>query len=166
SEWEALNGELDRWSENGRKAWFWWRDDDAADSTPAFDSLLTLRRAAAIPLTVAVIPAQATPSLAGRLNAEPAVTTVQHGFAHVNHSGAAEKKCEFPALRRKEACLQDLREGQAIMRRLFPRQSRQVLVPPWNRFPAELADDLPRLGFTTLSRFQLRRQYWAVPGLV
>jgi len=52
------------------------------------------------------------------------------------------------------------------MRRLFPRQSRHILIPPWNRFPAELTGHLLPLGFTVLSGFQLRRQYWAAEGVV
>ena len=166
SDWETLNRELDRWAESGRTAWFWWRDDDAADVTPALDRLLALHRTTAVPLTIAVVPRQASQALAERLDAEPAVTAAQHGFAHVNHSAPAEKKCEFPGSRAKESCLQDLRSGQMIMRRLFPQQSRQILVPPWNRLPAELTGHLPHLGFTALSQFQLRQRHQAAPGLV
>src|SRR5690606_11184472 len=95
----------------------------------------------------------------------PAITAAQHGFAHINHAAPCEKKCEFPLSRPWESSLQDLEEGQAIMRVLFPQQTRSILVPPWNRFPAGLTGHLAHLGFSVLSGFQLRQQYWAAPGL-
>src|SRR5690606_4881180 len=106
--WEALDAELDRWGQSGRTAWLWWRDDDAAEITPALERLLALHRDTAVPLTIAVVPATATPELAGRLNAEPAVTIAQHGLAHVNHAAVTQKKSEFPSSRPKLAALEDL----------------------------------------------------------
>ena len=40
--WDRLSIELDAWSAAGRAAEFWWRDDDAIDTTPALDRLLSL----------------------------------------------------------------------------------------------------------------------------
>ena len=165
-DWKILYQELDRWAESGRTAWFWWRDDDAVEVTPALERLLALHRDTTIPLTIAVVPQQATKALADYLNIWPGVTAAQHGLAHINHATLGEKKCEFPLSRPRESCLQDLHAGQTAMRRLFPAQSRSMLVPPWNRFPAELTGHLAPLGFTALSGFQLRQQYWAAPGLV
>lgn len=54
--WDALMGELDAWAESGLTASFWWRDDDAADHTPALDRLLDERGQLDVPLALAVIP--------------------------------------------------------------------------------------------------------------
>lgn len=164
--WKALANELDHWAAEGRKAWFWWRDDDAAHITPALERLLAVQRSAAVPLTLAVIPRQAVQALADCLNTWPAVIAVQHGFAHTNNAVSGEKKGEFPPSRPLDARLADLRSGQAIMQRLFPQQHRHVLVPPWNRLPPDMVEHLPILGFSALSGFQLRQRYWAADGLV
>lgn len=164
-DWDALRQELDRWAGLDRIAWFWWRDDDAVDVTPALERLLALQRSTTVPLTLAVVPERATAALADYLTGRPAITAAQHGFAHINHAAPGEKKCEFPLSRSRESCLHDLRAGQTAMRRLFPRQPRSILVPPWNRFPAGLVGDLPAMGFTVLSGFRLRQECWAAPGL-
>ena len=65
--WRALADEAMRWSDSGRKGVVWWRDDDAVDASPALDRLLTIQQACAVPLSLAVVPAQATPALAARL---------------------------------------------------------------------------------------------------
>lgn len=162
-EWKALNAELDRWSEAGRVATFWWRDDDASDVTPALDRLLQLQQSTSVPLTVAVIPSRATQGLADCLNGLAGIAVVQHGFAHQNHAGPGEKKSEFPATRPLQARLEDLRAGEEIMQRLFPKRQR-VLVPPWNRI-AEMSTDLAAMGFAALSGFKLRQRPYAAPGL-
>lgn len=163
--WDAFRRELDLWAESSRTAWFWWRDDDATDITPALERLLDLQRATGVPLTLAVVPQRATQALADRLNSLPAVTAAQHGWAHVNHAVPGEKKSEFPPSRPSNACLRDLNSGLAVMQRLFPEQTRRILVPPWNRFPTGMAEHLPGLGIHVLSGFQLRRQYWVAAGL-
>ena len=165
-DWERLDRELDRWAESDRTAFFWWRDDDAVEVTPALERLLALQRDITVPLTIAIVPQRATKAMAKQLDTWPGTTAAQHGLAHINHATSGEKKCEFPLSRPRESCLEDLRAGQTVMRRLFPRQTRSILVPPWNRFPAELTGHLPSLGFTVLSGFQLRKQYWAASGLV
>lgn len=38
--WDRLAAELDRWDAAGRRATFWWRDDDAVAPTPALDACL------------------------------------------------------------------------------------------------------------------------------
>ena len=44
--WQALAGELDRWQRAGRRADFWWRDDDAVAPGLALERLLGLARRA------------------------------------------------------------------------------------------------------------------------
>ena len=55
----ALDEELARWRDAGREPTLWWRDDDAVDATPALDRLLdAAAHATAVPLALAVVPAQ------------------------------------------------------------------------------------------------------------
>ena len=86
SRWAALDDELARWRDVGRDAVLWWRDDDAAEMTPALDRLLELQRATSAPLSLAVVPARATEALAQRLVHEPGIDLLQHGYAHVNNT--------------------------------------------------------------------------------
>lgn len=163
-EWKALQAELDCWTQAGRIATFWWRDDDASDVTPALERLLGLHGRVKIPLTVAVIPKLATRDLAARLNGLHQIAVVQHGWAHLNHAAPDEKKSEFPATRPLQQRLDDLRAGEEALRDLFP-ERRRVLVPPWNRI-AEMSGDIATLGFIALSGFKLRQQPYAAPELV
>ena len=90
--WGGLDRELDAWAVTGVRASLWVRDDDAIAATPALNRLSALSREAAIPVCVAVIPSLMEPTLAGALDLWPEATVVQHGFAHVSHSAAGEKK--------------------------------------------------------------------------
>lgn len=165
--WTELFAELDRWQAEGRVAYFWWRDDDAAEVTPALERLLDASRAAAVPLVLAVVPGQASAALSERLAAAKGILAVQHGLVHLNHAVAPEKKNEFPTSRPLEDRLQDLRQGQALMDRLFLRDRlRPVLVPPWNRLGPDIIGQLPKLGFMAVSSFRLRQSYWATDGLI
>ncbi|WP_374633223.1 polysaccharide deacetylase family protein [Ferrovibrio sp.] len=164
--WDTLSRLLDERATAKRRALFWWRDDDAATPTPDLQRLLDLRRAYALPLALAVIPNQASAELAGLLQSEPDVAVLQHGFAHINHGAAGEKKSEFPASRPASDCLADLRRGREILRGLFGPRLRPVLVPPWNRIAPALLPHLPRLGLHGLSTFKAREDSWAAPGLM
>ncbi|HEX6959074.1 MAG TPA: polysaccharide deacetylase family protein [Ferrovibrio sp.] len=163
--WAALDAELGQWQAAGKVARFWWRDDDATKATPALNRLVTLRKTVDVPLTLAVIPAQLAPSLVDLVAAANGITAAQHGFSHANHAPATEKKSEFPASRSLDERLRDLRTGQAILRQRLGEKFQPVLVPPWNRFAPDLLGTLPSLGFSAISAFQLRRQYWAAEGL-
>ena len=65
--WQWLERELERWSSDGRRALFWWRDDDASRAENRLDRLLKLADKHALPLAIAAIPARLDDSLAGRL---------------------------------------------------------------------------------------------------
>ncbi len=164
--WQELDTELDAWSQAGRRALFWWRDDDATAPSPALEHLLTLQAASNAPLALAVIPAAAEPALARRLEDLAAIAVLQHGHAHANHAPADEKKSEFPASRPVADSLADLRQGRGRMQALFGRRLRPVLVPPWNRIAAGLLPHLPRLGLHGVSGFKSRDDAWAAPGLM
>jgi peptidoglycan/xylan/chitin deacetylase (PgdA/CDA1 family) len=156
SSWQALTEEANRWQQSGRVAELWWRDDDAADVSAGLDRLLALHRESGVPLSLAVVPARATPALANRMADEPAVDLLQHGYAHVNHAGAGEKKIELGLHRPTMMVLGELGTGWLALERLFGGRALPVLVPPWNRIAASLMPALPEIGLTGLSTFGLR----------
>jgi hypothetical protein len=166
STWQALDEEAARWQEAGRTAQLWWRDDDAADSGPALDRLLGLHRQTDTPLSLAVVPAHATPALANRLAAEPGVDLLQHGYAHLNHAAPGEKKAELGPHRPAMIVLGELGTGWLALERLFGGRALSVMVPPWNRIAPALVPTLPEIGFSGLSTFGPRRRPRPVRGLL
>lgn len=164
--WRAIEEELARWRDAGRAPLLWWRDDDAADATPALDRLLELHRATAVPLALAIVPATATPALAERLAQAPGVDLLQHGYAHTNHAPAPDKKTELGLHRPMMFVLGELGTGRMALERLFGDRVLPVLVPPWNRIAAPLVPTLPEVGYRGLSTFGIRRRAHPVSGLL
>ena len=160
--WDALEAELAAWQSAGRRATFWWRDDDAVAPTPALERLLAL---AAVPLALAVIPAGAAEDLVRRLAAEPLVAVLQHGYAHENHSPPEAKKQELGGPRDPDAVAAELTLGKARLEMLFGPQFQPVLVPPWNRIDPGITARLPGLGYRGLSAYGPRAARAAAPGL-
>lgn len=161
--WDALMGELDTWAGAGRTATFWWRDDDAADHTPALDRLLALRDAVDVPLALAVIPARATPALRDRLASAPGLATVQHGYSHKSFATGADRPIELDGSRPAEYVISDLAVGAQSLARLASHVP--VLVPPWNRIAPHLVPLLPEIGFQGLSTIGARAREFPVRGL-
>src|SRR5471030_2384863 len=95
--WEDLGLELDAWRARGRCAALWWRDDDAAEPTPALDTLIDL--AGEVPLALAVIPGRVVDGLADRIAPFRHIGILQHGWQHENHAARGEKKSELGAHR-------------------------------------------------------------------
>jgi hypothetical protein len=108
SAWRTLIDELDRWTETGATADFWWRDDDAIAHTPQLD--LLLKHAGSIPLALAVIPGLATSDLADRLRDVSSAVVLQHGWRHANH--ATTGRNEYPSSRTERDVSQELAEGR------------------------------------------------------
>jgi hypothetical protein len=152
--WPDLVAELDRWGETGHVASLWWRDDDAVAATPELVSLLRL--AGDAPLALAVIPAELDPDLPGLLQSMPQVAVLQHGWRHANHATAGAKKSEFPATRNAAAVTAELTAGHDRLEACFGRQALAILVPPWNRFAAELTPLLTKTGIAGLSSMASR----------
>lgn len=157
----ALGTELDRWAALGRKASFWWRDDDAIAPTPQLDRLLSLAARHGRWVALAVIPRDASPALAARLQ-DTAVVVIQHGWAHLSHAPAGEKKAELGDHRPAEDTLAELADGRARLEALFGPRFRPVLAPPWNRIGPRLRARLGEAGLTVLSDFGPRG---LAPGL-
>jgi hypothetical protein len=166
STWPAIEQELARWRDAGREAVLWWRDDDAADVTPALDRLLDLQRDRDVPLALAVVPAHATAALAPRLGAAPGVDLLQHGYAHTNHAPAGDKKEELGTQRPSMVVLGELGTGWMALERWFGPRALPVLVPPWNRIAPGLVPALPEIGYRGLSTFGIRKRVSPVSGLL
>ena len=155
ADWSDLEGELDRWGDEGRVAKLWWRDDDAIAATPQLDRLLRL--AGAVPLALAVIPALARPELAAALAGAPLVAVLQHGWQHANHAGD-DKKSEYPNGRSAAVVEVEIGAGRARLAALFGARALPILVPPWNRIADEFRPMLPGLGIAGLSTMAARRE--------
>lgn len=154
AEWADLVDELDRWEEAGLVAQLWWRDDDAVAPTPQLDRLLTL--AGPAPLALAVIPADAKPSLARALDGRPQVSVLHHGWCHANHATEG-KKSEYPAERHPVEVADELDEGRKQLRALFGQRALKVFVPPWNRFADRFVPLLGEAGVVAISQIAPRK---------
>lgn len=166
SGWAALERELDAWHAAGRTASLWWRDDDAVEPTAALDRLVALGRTHGVPLALAVVPAEARAALVARVDAEPRVTPLQHGYAHKNHAAEGSKNGELGPARPLAVNLGELAQGWQRMGALFGARALPVLVPPWNRIDPALVPHLAALGFRGLSCFGARQASAPAPGLV
>ncbi len=167
--WPDLMAEFDCWEEAGKVATLWWRDDDVVAPTARLGRLLSI--ASGVPLSLAVIPADAQQELAQWLaqyaqsvpNASVAV--LQHGWRHLNHSGDG-KKSEFPGERSRQEVAYELAAGRARLSDLFGARAQPVLVPPWNRFDNSLLSLLPHCGVTGVSRARPRSASPRAAGVV
>ena len=163
--WRELEAELDAWSEEGRIATLWWRDDDARGPGPELERLLRIRSRHRVPLSLAVIPERLDPALAVLLPEGSGVAVLQHGFAHRNHAGSGEKSMELGPQRPRERVLDDVHRGFERLQSTFGEHFLPVLVPPWNRIAAGLLPFLPRCGLRGLSTFAPRKRPDPAPGL-
>lgn len=150
--WDALTAEFDAWAATGQQARLWWRDDDAVRPGPALDRLIGLSTDYNAPVYLAVIPAHTGDELARYLRDKPKVSIAQHGYRHDNHAATGQKKIELGGGRRVDQVADDLMAGRAIMERYFG-VAPVMLVPPWNRIDPAVIDQLPALGFKTISCF-------------
>ena len=163
--WRVLQEELDTWTEAGRVATFWWRDDDASQPSASLERLFRLQSRYQVPLALAVIPGRLEPLLVPNVQAEEGVSVLQHGVAHRNHAGAGEKSMELGPHRPRDRVLCELRLGFARLASEFEERFLPVLVPPWNRIAPALLPELPSLGLRGLSTFTPRTARNPVRGL-
>lgn len=151
--WTAVTDELARWTDEGRIARFWLRDDDAIEPTPHLDAFLGTTEKFSVPVMLAVIPEPAKVSLADRLLQSPDVTPVVHGWGHINHAPKGEKSQELGGHRPHEIVIGELAKGMEKLISLFGPSLLPVLVPPWNRIDPCLLPMLPEIGFRAISAF-------------
>ena len=147
--WQALEEALARLRDAGRTPTFWWRDDDAAQPTPAVKRLSALSRTADVPLALAVVPLAAVPELFADLPA----CVLMHGTDHRNRAAAGEKKTEFSVAEPYEDALRRLTVARERLEALAGKVLLPVIAPPWNRFPRGLVARLPEAGLLGLSGF-------------
>lgn len=147
--------DLDAAANADRPYSFWWRDDDAADVTPALSTLLALQARHDIPLALAVIPDAATAALAAVIAGHDRVYAFQHGWRHHSHADRdkRERAAEFGEGRPVDAALSDLRQGFDALARLMPDRFLPVLTPPWNRIADAIARRCGEAGLEALSAF-------------
>lgn len=163
--WRRLDTELAAWADAGKTATLWWRDDDAGGCNDETSRLIDLHAEFAIPLTLAVVPCQATRSLAEAIAPYPSIAPIVHGYAHRNHAPLNAKQAEFGAHRPLAIMQAELGQALDILRQLFDTRLRSVLAPPWNRIAPGLTPLLPELGYCGLSAFQPALQRNPAPGL-
>jgi hypothetical protein len=153
---------LDRYAEQGRHALLWLRDDDAVKPSAPLSRLLDLSGRWNVPMTIAAIPAHATPALADLLQPLKEIAVAVHGWDHLNHAPPGQKKEELGLHRSQEIVLQSLHMGLRRIVDLFGRSSVALMVPPWNRIDPQLIGHLPARGYKALSIFGPER---SLPGL-
>ncbi|WP_206454739.1 polysaccharide deacetylase family protein [Aurantimonas marina] len=139
--------------DDGRTIAFWWRDDDARRPTEPLARLLALRRAAGVPLALAVIPDGVEVELAETLADEGAVTVLLHGWRHANHAPEGQKRAEFGDHRPTGAMRDEAAAGRAALASLFPGRFLPAFVPPWNRIGEGVRTRLVEAGLQGLSTF-------------
>lgn len=162
---DDLRRALDDAAESGRRLDFWWRDDDLQRPGPELEPLLAVAATTGWVPGLAVVPeGMDADGLSARL-AQTGAELLVHGFAHRNHAGPGEKKCEFPASRPLEDMCRDATEGLRRLQTAFNRTCHACFVPPWNRIAPELIAELPSCGFSALSTFGPRRAAEPVGGL-
>lgn len=165
-DWQPLDAELAIWRAEGRPLPIWWRDDDAISATPALTRLATLSRRLALPVHIAVVPANADASLGEAVCDTPQLIPIVHGWAHQNHAPPEEKKAEFRGHRTVSKLRAEAAKGLGRLRELVGDRLAPVFVPPWNRAAPELAAELPPLGYRALSTYGPRKAREAAPGLL
>ncbi|TAN02355.1 MAG: polysaccharide deacetylase [Rhizobiaceae bacterium] len=155
-----VEAEFEVWREHGLTPRFWLRDDDATRPGAALEKLIAVVREFEIPLLLAVIPMQASASLAERLCAEPLVTPCVHGYAHRRHNAEPAPAIELGE-RPADVVLEELSAGRDRLRQLFGEKLSGILVPPWNRIERQVAARIHECGFTGLST-----NSWHVNGTI
>ncbi len=170
--WQDLAGELDVWLEEGRRASFWWRDDDAGRSDPALEQLLSLAADLGVPLGLAVVPTWLTPAVLEAIRSTPpSLVVLQHGFAHTNYETEIQpgerkvRPAEYGIARSPQAASEEMSEGMARLRAAFESRFLPVFVPPWNRIAPTILATLPHLGYRGVSAFGRRHCAEPMPCL-
>jgi hypothetical protein len=153
NEFEILNDELDQWNYQGEEAMLWWRDDDAQEASAALTRLLGLSERFDIPVSLAVIPMGADPSLVDVVARSKQAAVLQHGFSHTNYAASDEKKQELGAHRDVDLMQQQISQGFQSLKQAFGERFVPALVPPWNRITHGVIEVLGTVGLMGLSTF-------------
>lgn len=153
AELQALATELDEWLRAGKRAKFWWRDDDTTADTPALRRLLRLAATVDTVVALAVIPSEADADLPAALRKASCVVW-QHGWLHkwtLNETAKQYSSGEFGEGRSLESMMHDAMQGQRAMDRLFGSDWERVFVPPFHALTMPFKSVLPILGYRGVS---------------
>ena len=152
---EKVIGFLDDRAKSNQPVTFWWRDDDAIDATPELDKLLELSLQHEVPLSLAVIPKNATDALANKILQNSRIVVLLHGYSHRNHSTdvAKTRASEFGDNRAIGESLNDLEMGLSRLDELFGESALPILAPPWNRIGQKCATRISEVNLVGLSCF-------------
>jgi glycosyltransferase involved in cell wall biosynthesis len=143
---EHLRTELDAWDPTGKRARFWWRDDDAVSDTPQLRHLFEVARKTGIAPALAVVPEHADDSLVRLLSTE-ACCVWQHGWGHYSYTDG-----EFGEGRAVDLMVGDALAGQRALDHLFgPSGWQRVFVPPNHLLSMRFKTLIPSLGYLGLS---------------
>lgn len=164
--WSTLQHELDRWTESGKTATFWWRDDDAVEETPQLQALDALSREMEVPVAVAVIPARLQSSLPRFLHQRDNFIVMQHGYSHSSYAAKGVKKIELGGERSTDEIQTELTNGRLQLSATFGEQFIPVLVPPWNRIEPRTYPVLISAGFSGVSTMWARHSAHPIKGLL
>jgi hypothetical protein len=164
--WHDLEGELSNWRRENRIATLWWRDDDATIPDPALERLCALSARWQVPLSLAVVPARASGSLAELLFPIQRAQVLQHGYAHIDYGNGNEPAAELGDHRVVPIVLDELFTGREHLEEILSEFFLPVLVPPWNRISPALVPELARSGYTGLSCFSAREHPHSAQGVV
>ena len=151
--WDRFVTELDAWAAADQIATFWWRDDDAVQPGPKLERLIELTASSG--LLLAVIPAQAQPSLVPWVESSTRVYVAQHGYSHTNHAergrglGAWELGLHRPA----QVVVDEMLVGRERLSEMFGIRFLPVVVPPWNHIDPALLSPLAAQGYCGVSLF-------------
>lgn len=133
---------------------FFLRCDDVVKPDRSFLRVYRLLKAAGLPVSCAVIPAQAVPALADFFSSETAagarLEALQHGLSHAEHSGNKYLKQEFGPARPYKEQKADIAAGKKLMKKLFGKSS-PVFVPPFHLYNSDTLKALASLGFKAVS---------------
>ena len=131
-----------------------FRDDDAGWAMPELDAMLEVFVRHACPVDLAVIPATLDHPVARRLNrwreTHPGIGLHQHGYAHVNHAAAPDRKSEFSTSRLLDRQCADIMIGRNCMAAMLG-ETDAIFTPPWNRCAPQLLPRLGEMGFAVFS---------------
>ncbi|MEM7443462.1 MAG: polysaccharide deacetylase family protein [Pseudomonadota bacterium] len=165
---EQLDAELIAWRQANTTATFWWRDDDAGETSPGLAQLLDLADRRGVICALATVPAWLTDDLAGLVRVNPAVEVIQHGYAHINHAprGQGLGAWELGLHRSLNTVMSELREGRDILRDRMDNRFLPVVAAPWNRIDPALFSPMVEAGFVGVSAADARTKPYQVPGLL
>jgi hypothetical protein len=156
-DFDDLARELNSWAEAGRVAQFWWRDDDAIESTAALSRLLDLSDSHGIEVAVAVVPASASTRLPDVIGPRKFAAVLQHGYAHKNHAPPGKPAVECGGERPVDAVIGELSQGRQRLEELFGARAEPILAAPWNRIESSVLARLGDAGFRGASAYGPRR---------